>query len=85
MHHQAEDGAVQSPGRARQEGLDMYISEGFLTPFHSAGLLGLLCSVTVTCQQVDPSLTGQALLNMQTGPRRPLDFEEVMVSPLMQF
>lgn len=60
------------------------ISQARLTDNSRAGLLGLLCSVTVTCQQVDPSLTGQALLNMQTGPRRPLDFEEVMVSSLLQ-
>ena len=49
-----------------------------------AGLLGLLCSVTVTCQQVDPSLTGQALLNMQTGPSRPPDFDELKVSCQLQ-
>lgn len=60
------------------------MSQARLTDNNRAGLLGLLCSVTVTCQQVDPSLTGQALLNMQTGPRRPPDFEEVMVSSLLQ-
>ncbi|KAK9836517.1 hypothetical protein WJX74_002108 [Apatococcus lobatus] len=57
------------------------MDECHLSMMRHAGMLGLLCSVSVTCQQVDPTLTGKALLDMQTGPaQQPPDFDEVKTS-----